>query len=551
MCFRTPDVAEVRDDTGISWFAPLFLITGLSIIGRFVFREAVTMREIMEKETENVKFTFAELLAARVDLWFSGSATFKPLALLALSFLLIVGGAVCFTLFANSSFSAALWTSWAFVADPGNHADQTESAARIISFLLTIGGMLVFALVIGIVGDEISEKVDELKRGKSRVIEQGHVLILGWSDKTIAIIKELAIANESEGGGVIVVLDERDKEEMEELIFECADDLRGTTVVVRSGSTISMADLNKVSAKTAKSIIVLSNPEVNTDESDARAVRTMLSLNGLGEKRAHIVVEMCDVDNRELVQLVGQGGVETMVAHDIIGRLMIQCACQPGLSQVMQRLLGFEGSEFYLKEWPELVGMTFGEVVVRCEGGVPIGYKPKDGTPIVNPPDSSIFHEGDELMVLAEDDDTYTITDTPHKVAPVRLPDWQPSTEKPRNILFCGWRRDMDDMIKELDMTVPAGSKLWLMASVPVNERRTRLTESGRSGEEGLQNITLVHWEGDPTLRRHLEHMPLEAFDSVLILADETLGSDMQAADSQSLATLLLVRDIRVPPPVS
>lgn len=70
-------------------------------------------------------------------------------------------------------------------------------------------------------------------------------------------------------------------------------------------------------------------------QSDARALRTVLSLTGVKEGlRGHIVVELSDLDNEVLVKLVGGDFVETVVAHDVIGHLMIQCARQPGLAQV-------------------------------------------------------------------------------------------------------------------------------------------------------------------------------------------------------------------------
>lgn len=46
------------------------------------------------------------------------------------------------------------------------------------------------------------------------------------------------------------------------------------------------------------------------------------------------MVELSDLDNEVLVKLVGGELIETVVAHDVIGRLMIQCARQPGLAQV-------------------------------------------------------------------------------------------------------------------------------------------------------------------------------------------------------------------------
>ena len=70
-------------------------------------------------------------------------------------------------------------------------------------------------------------------------------------------------------------------------------------------------------------------------QSDARALRTVLSLTGVKEGlKGHIVVELSDLDNEVLVKLVGGDLVKTVVAHDVIGRLMIQCARQPGLAQV-------------------------------------------------------------------------------------------------------------------------------------------------------------------------------------------------------------------------
>ena len=59
-------------------------------------------------------------------------------------------------------------------------------------------------------------------------------------------MKQLAIANKSIGGGVIVVLAERDKEEMEMDIAKLEFDLMETSIICRSGSPLILADLKKV-----------------------------------------------------------------------------------------------------------------------------------------------------------------------------------------------------------------------------------------------------------------------------------------------------------------
>ncbi|KAG8054603.1 hypothetical protein GUJ93_ZPchr0001g32392 [Zizania palustris] len=146
-----------------------------------------------------------------------------------------------------------------------NHADRLAWGPRIVSVSISSGGMLVFATMLGLVSDAISEKVDSWRKGKSEVIEVNHILILGWSDKLGSLLKQLAIANKSIGGGVVVVLAERDKEEMEMDIGKLEFDFMGTSVICRSGSPLLLADLKKVSVSKARAIIVLASDE-NADQ---------------------------------------------------------------------------------------------------------------------------------------------------------------------------------------------------------------------------------------------------------------------------------------------
>ncbi|CAI5982594.1 unnamed protein product [Closterium sp. NIES-64] len=674
----------------------------------------------------------------------------------------------------------ATWRAWSYVADAGNHADSEGVGPRIVGVSISIGGMLIFALMVGLVSEGISEKVDSLKKGKSDVIEKNHTLILGWSDKLVGRIAaeatgsgerehgrgrgvvemmipplglciaaeatgsgerehgrgrgvvemmipplglciaaeatgsgerehgRLAVANESMGGGVVVVMSEREKEEMESEIQKMEFNFRGTTVICRereeemeseiqkmelnfrgttvicryvecwvvrhvsvstaralivlaeaenadaadaralrvvlslmgvreglrltqffllivgfrlpfsfpsphalppphaaaaparpwcwlisrsSGSPLVLADLKKVSVSTARALIVLAEAE-NADAADARALRVVLSLTGVREGlRGHIVVELSDIDNQQLVKMVGGRMVETVVAHDVIGRLMIQCARQPGLAQIWETLLGFENCEFYTKHWPELVGKTFREVLLSFPDAVPcglrvsartyyeksteaVGFEFAGGSSVgsedeeeegeegegggegegkrvhkehtrlwLNPDDDYVLQPEDSVLVIAEDDDSYAPGPLP-VVQDAPLPDIETPPKLPEKILFCGWRRDIDDMITVLEAFLARGSELWIFSDVPVEEREARLIEGGLNPSE-LENVMLVHRMGNAVIRRHLEFLPLETFDSILILADEGLEDSIINCDSRSLATLLLIRDIQ------
>ncbi|KAM1724615.1 hypothetical protein ACFX13_023089 [Malus domestica] len=552
-------------------------LTLLSIpILAFKYIDYVSRSRSSENISEEVSLN--KQLAYQVDLFLSVHPYSKPLALLVATLLLICLGGLALFGVKDDNLAECLWLSWTYVADSGNHTDSEKIGERLVSVSISFGGMLIFAMMLGLVSDAISEKFDSLRKGRSEVVEQNHTLILGWSDKLGSLLNQLAIANESLGGGIVVVMAERDKEEMELDIAKMEFDFKGTSVICRSGSPLILADLKKVSVSKARAIIVLAE-DGNADQSDARALRTVLSLTGVKEGlRGHIVVELSDLDNEVLVKLVGGDLVETVVAHDVIGRLMIQCARQPGLAQIWEDILGFEHCEFYIKRWPQLDGMHFEDVLISFPDAIPCGVKVASlgGKIILNPDDSYVLKEGDEVLVIAEDDDTYApaalptvkeasfihIARTARKPQKILLCGWRrdiddmlvvwrgslpqdfivpKSTER---ILFCGWRRDMEDMIMVLDAFLAEGSELWMFNEVAEKEREKKLIDGGLDVSR-LVNINLVNREGNAVIRRHLESLPLQSFDSILILADESVEDSAIQADSRSLATLLLIRDIQ------
>ncbi|KAF5176675.1 Ion channel castor [Thalictrum thalictroides] len=573
-----PEENDLYPNKRLKVFALLVSLTSLSIpLLIYIYIDYVS-KSLRSADNVLEEVSLNKQLEYRVDVFLSLHPYAKPLALLVATLLLIFLGGLALFGVTDDSFAHCLWLSWTYVADAGNHTNSEGIGPRLVSVSISFGGMLIFAMMLGLVSDAISEKFDSLRKGKSEVVEKNHTLILGWSDKLGSLLNQLAIANQSLGGGIVVVMAERDKEEMELDIFKMEFDFKGTSVICRSGSPLILADLKKVSVSKARAIIVLAE-DGNADQSDARALRTVLSLTGVKEGlKGHIVVELSDLDNEVLVKLVGGELVETVVAHDVIGRLMIQCARQPGLAQIWEDILGFENCEFYIKRWSELDGMHFEDVLISFPDAIPCGVKAAScgGKIILNPDDSYVLQEGDEVLVIAEDDDTYAPVALPMVkeasfidfARPARKPQkillcgwrrdiddmivvWRGNLPKdfivpkdPERILFCGWRRDMEDMIMVLEAFLAPGSELWMFNEVLEKEREKKLIEGGLDVNR-LVNITLVNREGNAVIRRHLESLPLESFDSILILADESVEDSAIQADSRSLATLLLIRDIQ------
>ena len=113
------------------------------------------------------------------------------------SFLIIIGGIVFSVVSPENDFPAAIWESWQFIAG-GDHFELETVSERIVGLLMTIAGMGVFGFMISIIEDTMQDYMEGL-RGKIERVERNHTLNL--PDKAIPIIVEIALANESEGGG--------------------------------------------------------------------------------------------------------------------------------------------------------------------------------------------------------------------------------------------------------------------------------------------------------------------------------------------------------------
>ena len=315
------------------------------------------------------------------DQWFSHRLT-QFLAMIFLALLITAAGGLGLWLVGDAKdVQQGTWNAWTYMADPGSHAGVRGTGPQVVAITVTILGVLLMAAILGFIVEAIQAKMEELKSGLSRVVESGHTLILGWTHETVMVIEEICIANESEGGGTIVVMADRAKPSMEQELsmqlggpLAMRQRLRGTKVVLRSGSPVLVQDLAKVSAEKARATLILAAPG-DPDVADAHTLRCVLAMQSLNYISGHIVAEMRDLDNEPLVRLVGGDVIETVTSHDVLGRLILMSAREPGLASVYSTVLGFDGDEFYAQNWPVLDGLKFSEAAFRFPAAIPIGVR--------------------------------------------------------------------------------------------------------------------------------------------------------------------------------
>jgi len=80
----------------------------------------------------------------------------------------------------GTSFGMLVWMSLMRTLDPGTMGGDEGSPFFLFMMLaVTIGGLFVVSALIGVINSGIEAQLDRLRKGRSRVLESGHTLILG------------------------------------------------------------------------------------------------------------------------------------------------------------------------------------------------------------------------------------------------------------------------------------------------------------------------------------------------------------------------------------
>jgi voltage-gated potassium channel Kch len=437
----------------------------------------------------------------------------------------------------NPSLLEAFWQTLLRILDPGTFSGDTGWPLRVTTLLVTLLGVLIGGSLIGLIVAAVDSKVEQLRRGRSDVVERGHTLILGWSPRVFTLISEIVEANKNQRGARIVILAPEEKPEMEDAIRDRVGDTKTTRVVCRTGDPSSPQDLRIVNADEARSIVVLAGNEDGVG--DAEAVKAVLAVmtSALHNADATVVAELNDVETARALHEASSGNVVTVRAVDVVARITAQACRQPGLSFVWQDLLDFSGDEIYFQPAPELEGHTFGEALLAYDTSSVIGYRDADGVIAVNPDMDTKLGRGDSVIALSADDDTVVFTGFVEEGAPdvVLSP---PPAEDLERLLIVGWSHIGPVVLRELDEFAPSGSKVDVLVDPD-------LVDPGELVELDLDRLHPTFHTSSGNLDELSGHVRRQPYDKVIILGYRS-GITPAEADARALLTLLILQQALV-----
>ena len=488
----------------------------------------------------------------------------------------LAGGVLAYATTAGfNDAGAAIWWAFLRLTDPGYLGDDEGVLLRTVSTVLTVLGSAIFlGALIAILTQWLNETIEDLERGLTPIAQNNHVLILGWTNRTPTVVRELVLSE----GRVQRFLQRRGARDLHIVVLAervsagLRHDLRDRLgrlwderqITLRTGSSLRIEHLRRVDFGHAAAILIpaadfpapqaVNGPELSSGSTstDTRTIKTLLSITNDfsspdGRTLPLVVAEVFDARKIPIARRAYAGPIELLASDAIISRLIAQNVRHPGLSQVYGELLTHgHGNEIYIRECPELRGKRLDQLPDAFPGAVLLGAVRKHGNsfrPLLNPPPGFAPETDDRLVLLARSYAEAAAVGNGNPAPPERRESFIPPPPRRRQrILIMGWSHKLPALLHEFDQYERESFEIDVLSAVSLADRAADLDRYDlRLRRTGLRQL-----EGDYTIPSELARIGPAEYDNVVLLGSDWLPSGYES-DARTILGYMLLRELLPP----
>ncbi|MGB6035511.1 MAG: hypothetical protein WBG42_04535 [Cryomorphaceae bacterium] len=463
----------------------------------------------------------------------------------------------------TGSFNEAVWWAFLRLSDPGYLGDDEGTWRRFISTIVTVLGYVVFlGSLVAIITTWLNRKIRNLEQGLTPVAANNHVIILGWTNRTIHIAAEIFHSvgrlrrflklHGTRSLRLIILSDDVTPDHVQELKDNPLIGNRAHEIILRSGVAIDREHLKRVDSLNAAAIIIPSqaNGQREFVTPDVETIKALLSLNAesennMGRKRPFVVAEIQDENKISAAYRAYSGPIEVIGSNTIISRLLAQNIRHHGLSEVYNELLSRSlNNNLFAKEYPELNSKSIAEAKSYFPRAVIIGIiRVIEGgfKPMLNLRADFPLEKEDRLVILAKNQEAIEPSKKPEPILKVELKRPLPVDDQNdvTKVLILGWNHHIPSLIKEFSTYEDETYEIVMASLRPVESREKDLALI----IEAAERITVKHVVVDYVKENELRTVNPGEFDNILLVSTDLI-EDEEEADARTIVGYILLEEI-------
>lgn len=459
----------------------------------------------------------------------------------------------------------AIWWAFLRLTDPGYLGDDAGAWRRMVSTLLTVMGYVLFmGSLVAILTQWLNQKMRQLEQGLTPVAARHHLVILGWTNRTLPVLRELV---QSTGRLRRFLKLHRTRRLRVVIMDEDISALRSQTlrddaiirphnrdIILRSGSRLNADHLHRAACFSSSAVLVPTRAfgRQNQVGADVETIKALMSLeargHALGLELPYVVAEIQDSRKLNIARGAYNGPLEVIAGDAAMSRLMAQNLRHPGLSAVYSELLSHgDGNEFYILEAGPLRDLPIGTLEPLFPDALVCGLvRPGNGDfqPLLNPQLSDTVREGDRLVVLAP---SFQAAQPDRRRRPAAAPlETQinrplPGKTRPssRRVLMLGWNHMVPAFLQELASYPDETFSVDILSTLNADIRRRALALYGTLSD----NLSVTQHDGDFLNETTLRASRPAEYGHVILASSDRLPSG-EEADARSIVGHLLLEQV-------
>lgn len=456
----------------------------------------------------------------------------------------------------------AIWWAFLRLTDPGYLGDDQGTFVRAVSTFLTVFGFVIFVgALVAILTQWLNRTMQDLEEGHTPVSLKNHIVVLGWTNRTAAVVRELMLSegrltrflrsHGTRGLRVAILADQGLVALAQEMRERLGRRWRGGQIVFRSGTPLRLDHLRRVDFGNAAAVILPAGDfRQGPAGNDTLVIKTLLSLathpaKKAGQSLPPVVAEIFDSRKIHIARAAYGGPIELLASDSIISRLIAQNVRHPGLSAVYGEILTHHrGNEIYIRQCPEFVGRPIHELEPLFPNAVLLGATREHGasfSPRLNPPADFVLEQGDRLVLLARSYEETAPERNREAMQISSVPRLLPTAVEAaeRSVLVLGWSHRVPALLREFNSYTAERFRIDVLSAVPIAEREEQIARYGALPER----IAVAQLAGDYTSPSDLRRVRPEQYDNIIVVGSDWLESG-EEADARTVIGYLLLREI-------
>ena len=270
---------------------------------------------------------------------------------------------------------------------------QVDMLVLIIRSIIAIFGLFFTSIMIGIVAEYITNIVNTIRFGQTKVLEHNHIILAGYDNTNRKLLYE--ILNSTHEKTKLLIIDEKPRESILDDIKTNYTIPKNMKIIIRTMKLWDIESLRKCSIETCSKIIISPLNDISTMKT---IMAIMKILHNYPDNKT---VLSSSIYNEQYLVNFSNPNWTMFSINNLESKIIAMSINKNNTSLIFNEIFSFDGYEFYINKINNISNKIFKDLICNSKNIIAIGIY-RDNNYMLYPDENEVILENDEIIYYAE-----------------------------------------------------------------------------------------------------------------------------------------------------